>query len=302
MLETFDEVIIVGGSGFTGQRVVKKLTELDKKVYGLARSSVAKNILEAIGAVAVAGSLDEGNIGRLLSSASNLERTAFMYLASMGFGHVEPVVQALNESGIKRALFTSTSSIFTKIPTASKEVRMKAEDAVKISNLDWTIIRPTMIYGDIGDRNIERLIKYLMKSPFGVLPAIDRGDALQQPVHVEDLARAMVEALGRENAIGQSYEIGGPEALSLKELFKIVCNSVGKKFIPVEVPSRAILPIFNVYEKISKKPRIKGEQIKRITEDKNVSIEKARDQLNYNPRNFQQGVTEEFISIKSARK
>ncbi len=96
--------------------------------------------MEALGAVAVDGSLDGGNIGRLFSSASNLKRTSFMYLASMGFGHVEPVVRALNESGIKRVLFTSTSSIFTKLPTSSREVRMKAEQTVKISNLDWKML------------------------------------------------------------------------------------------------------------------------------------------------------------------
>ena len=115
---------------------------------------------------------------------------------------------AAEEAGLRRAVFVSTTSIFTSLDTASKPVRLAAEDTVMTSALDWTIIRPTMIYGTPADRNMARLLRALRRLP--VLPLPGGGTGLQQPVHVDDLAGAIVAALDRPATIGRAYDSPAP--------------------------------------------------------------------------------------------
>src|SRR6185436_9257337 len=111
-----------------------------------------------------------------------------VYCASMGFGHVPPLVAALESAGVRRAVFVSTTAIYTSLPAPSKAIRLEAERLVQASSLDWTILRPTMIYGTPRDRNVSRLLRYLRRWP--VFPVC--GNALWQPVHVKDVAAAVV--------------------------------------------------------------------------------------------------------------
>ena len=127
----------------------------------------------------------------------------------MGFGHIPPLLERLAASTVRRAVFVSTTSIFTALPAPSRHVRLDAEAAVTASSLDWTILRPTMIYGSARDRNISRLLRFLHRWP--IFPLC--GDALWQPVHVEDLADAVVAALDTPATIGRTYNLPGASPL-----------------------------------------------------------------------------------------
>ena len=120
------------------------------------------------------------------------------------------IVNALIESGVRRAVFVSSTSIFSKLSTSSKSTRIQAELVIAESGLDYTIIRPTMIYGSPRDRNIWRLVNFVNKSP--IVPIIGRGDAMQQPVYVDDVAQAIISAAQYDLSIVQSYDIDGAEA------------------------------------------------------------------------------------------
>ena len=81
--------------------------------------------------------------------------------------------------------------IFTKLNSISKDLRIKAEQTIIASELDWTILRPTMIFGTPADRNIIRLIKWIRKYP--IIPIFGNGNSLQMPVYVNDLAWSIVK-------------------------------------------------------------------------------------------------------------
>lgn len=94
-------------------------------------------------------------------------------IASLGFGHAPNIINACQEMKIERAIFISTTGIFTKLNPDSKGIRLEAERLIKESELDYTIIRPTMIYGTPKDRNMWRLVKYLKRLP--MLPILGNG-------------------------------------------------------------------------------------------------------------------------------
>ncbi|MGR3568520.1 MAG: NAD-dependent epimerase/dehydratase family protein [Pseudooceanicola nanhaiensis] len=110
----------------------------------------------------------------------------------------------------------------------------RAEDRIRALPDPWAIVRPTMIYGLPEDGNLGRLLAVAMKSP--VLPLPGDGRALQQPVHVHDLAGlAMMLALGAGGARAE-VTAAGAEVLSLRALYRKVCRAAGRGRFVLPVP------------------------------------------------------------------
>lgn len=94
-------------------------------------------------------------------------------MASIGFGAVLIILQACAAVGVNWAVFVSTTAIFTQLNASSKAVRLVAEADIQASGLDWSMLRPTMIYGTPADRNMIRLLQWL--EPLPQLPILGKG-------------------------------------------------------------------------------------------------------------------------------
>ena len=203
-----------------------------------------------------------------------------VYCASMGFGHIPGLVRQLQSSGVRRGLFVSSTAIFTSLPAASRAPRMEAEAAVQGSALDWTIVRPTMIYGTARDRNISRLLRFLVRCPF--FPVC--GNALWQPIYVEDLAVAIVSALDSPRAIGRTYNLAGARPLRFADLVRTAARSVGRRVGLVRVPVAAAVLAARLTHVVT------AEQVRRLTEDKAFDYADATHDFGFQPRTFAEGV------------
>ncbi len=282
-------VHVTGGSGFLGSYVVPRLLSEGHQVSVLCRSVHAATIVNRMGAQAVWGDLEDP---ASVDEAFQLSRAAVLVnLASLGFGHGPLVVAAAQEADIGRALFVSTTAIFTNLPAASRRPRLVAESAIRDSALKWTLIRPTMIYGSPSDRNVARLLRFLRRSPIVPIPGDGRG--LHQPVHVEDLARAITIAIERPQSVEKVYNVAGPEPLSLRRLVELAAAAVDRNPCIVPVPILAAVAAVHLYESLSRKPGLRTEQLHRLAEDKDFDIAAARTDLDYEPRPFEEGVRQE---------
>lgn len=286
-------VHVVGGSGFTGQYVVKELALRGHEVLALARSKAAAETVEAVGAEPVIGDLDDP--ASLVAAFQRGNPDGLINVASLGFGHAPAIVAAAEEAPFSRAVFVSTTALFTRLNASSKTVRRAAERSVEASDLDWTIIRPTMIYGTPGDRNIARLLRLLRRTP--VMPVPGGGRRLQQPLHVEDLVHVIVAAFERDVAIGRAYDVAGPEPLALSELVRLGGRAVGREPRLLPIPLGPTVVAARLYERLSRSPRIKAEQLERLAEDKAFDIEDARRDLGFSPRSFRDGVAAEAAML-----
>lgn len=283
------KVHVTGGSGFLGGSVIPLLLAAGHEPTALARTDAAAERVAALGASPVPGDLDDPASVDAAFAESGVE--VLVNLASLGFGHAPTIVAAAEEAGIERAVFVSTTSIFTRLATGSKPVRVAAEDTVRASCLDWTIVRPTMIYGRPGDRNMARLLRALRRLP--VLPLPGGGSALQQPVHVDDLAGAIVAALDRPATVHRAYDVGGPEAIPLRQVVREAAAAVGRRPRLVSLPLAPAIALAKAYEAVSRAPRLKSEQLARLAEDKAVDIGPARRDLDFAPRTFADGIRAE---------
>jgi uncharacterized protein YbjT (DUF2867 family) len=287
------KVHLTGGSGFTGAFVIRELIDRGHEVFALARSERAAAKVSAAGATPVEGDLDDPASLPGAFATGGVEH--LVNVASLGFGHADGIVCAAEAAGMDRAVFVSTTALFTKLNAPSKQVRSAAEDRIRRSSLRWTIIRPTMIYGTPGDRNIARLLQVLAKVP--ALPVPGGGHRLQQPVHVEDVASAIVAAVERDAAVGQAIDVPGPEPLSFRELLLTAGDAVGRRPKILPVPFYPTIAGLRMYERVSSSPRLKAEQLERLSEDKAFDPGPAREILGYEPRPFSDGVRAEAVML-----
>jgi uncharacterized protein YbjT (DUF2867 family) len=286
-------VALTGAAGFTGRRVVAELQKRGHTLAALVRPPVDRPDLPG-GLDLVEGDMaDASSLLRLLDGAE-----ALVHVASLGFGHADTVVGAVETAGVGRAVFFSSTSLFTRLPAASKPIRRAAEDRVRGMEGDWTILRPTMIYGYAGDRNMSRLIRFVARSP--VVPLPGGGEALVQPVHVDDLARAAVDALECQRTAKREYNLPGADATRLRDLVRYVAELLHRRPLLLNMPLRPMARAAGLWHRLGFPPRLSAEQVLRLAEDKAFSLEDARRDWGYAPRGWRQGLASEVWSLRKA--
>lgn len=284
------KVFVTGATGFTGSRVVPLLLAQGFDVRCLYRAHSDRSALPqpeiewALGDVA-----DRQTLSGWMNGTQ-----ALVNIASLGFGHADSMIGAAQDAGIHRAVFISTTAIFTQLNAHSKTVRMAAEESIQKSGLDFTILRPTMIYGARHDRNIFRLIQWLRAFP--MFPIFGNGEYLQQPVFVDDVAQAIVSCLKIERAIGKSYNIAGQSALSYNQAIDVIAAQMNRRIWKIHFPSGPVVSTLRFFERLHLPLPIKAEQILRLNENKNFDYAEAQNDIGFQPRSFAEGIQLELKS------
>lgn len=285
--------LLVGGTGFLGSAVARRLaaqqgTRPDLAV--LVRPTSHRATLPPNVEVRQADLADLPGLQRALDGVRTL-----VYCASMGFGHVPPLVPLLEPAGVQRAVFISSTAIFTRLPADSRARRLDAERAVQASRLRWTILRPTMIYGSARDRNVSRLLRFLKRSP--VFPIFGHGRSLHQPIYVEDLADAVLRALAADASVGRAYNLAGAVPCSYADLVRTAAAAVGKQVWLLPVPLGAALLAARVATRLPGPRLVSPEQVLRLAEDKAFDYADAVREFGFRTRTFAEGVKLEAAAL-----
>jgi len=289
------KVLVTGATGFTGSYVVQKLINRGVHVTCLVRPSSDTRALCGTEAHLVRGQFeDAGTMNSALQGAD-----ALVNIASLGFGHAPGIVRATQESGVTRGVFISTTAIFTSLNAPSRAVRLQAEQCIKESGLEYTILRPTMIYGSSRDRNMSRLIRCLHRWP--VIPVFGAATNLQQPVFVEDVAEAVTSALLSNKTVRRCYNISGADALTCNEVIDSISRLLNRRVHRWHLSSKASIKLLQICERLGLKFPIRAEQVQRLNEDKVFAHEDAVRDFGFGPRHFTDGIRAELQEMGLAR-
>ncbi|MEZ5411891.1 MAG: NAD-dependent epimerase/dehydratase family protein [Acidimicrobiales bacterium] len=212
-----------------------------------------------------------------------------------GMGQVAGLVPMLEEVGLRRGVFVGSTGVHTRLASPSAEAKRRGEDALARSSLAWTIVRPTMIYGGPGDRNMARLLGLIRR--IGIVPVPGGGATMQQPVHVDDLVSTIVAALAARESIGRAYDVGGPEALTLRTLIDQAARSLGRRARILPLPIAASAHAVELVRRTGAPFPIRVEQILRLAESKAVAIGDAIRDLGHRPRPFHEGIQQEAVAL-----
>ena len=157
--------------------------------------------------------------------------------------------EAMKAYGGTKIIITSSTSRFTKQGSGSRKEmeiadRLEAgEEAFstwcEANNIDWIILRPTLIYGLGRDRNVREIAAIIRK--VGMFPIFGAGNGLRQPIHTEDLASACVLALDASTG-NKAYNVSGGQVLTYREMVQEVFRALDRRPITPTVP----LPLFRL--------------------------------------------------------
>ena len=156
-----------------------------------------------------------------------------------------------------------------------------------------------MIYGTPGDRNMIRLVQWINRWP--VLPVFGNGRSLQQPVHVTDVAWAVVQTLESPATIQRQFNISGAEPLSYNEVVRVTAQALGRRIQRLHISAQLMVGLLDVTERLGITLPIKAEQIRRLNEDKVFSHAEAREAFGYAPIAFKEGIRNEVDLFRAGR-
>jgi len=136
-----------------------------------------------------------------------------------------PVAGLIAEAGVERAVFFSSNNVAVAQDEPVYAALAAAEREALAALPRATVLRPTLIYGDVRLRAVTRLMRLMRRTP--VFPVPGWGKAVQQPVFYQDLARAAATALLLPEAAGKTFAVGGPETMSLRAMYRAVSQAAG---------------------------------------------------------------------------
>jgi NADH dehydrogenase len=245
-------VAVIGGTGFVGGYLVDALLDAGHEPALMVRPGSEDKVRrrdacrittgQVSSADAIAALID--GCGAAIYNVGILRenRRQAVTFEELHFQSAVRVIDVAREAGVRRLLLMSSNGI-RRPGTPYQETKLRAEEYLERSGLDFTVLRPSVIFGDPhGNMEIAtQLFRDMIRPP---IPAVgfhtglnpSTGPVLMSPVHVRDVADAFVRSLDDESTFGKRYELGGPEALSWTEMLRRIAAAVEKKKIILPMP------------------------------------------------------------------
>jgi len=271
-------VTVYGGSGFLGRHVVRALARAEYRIRVAVRRPELAGHLQPL-----------GRVGQIHAVAANIRNAASVDAAARGAHVLINLVGILFERGRQRfeavhtvgaeqvalaahahgAQLVHVSAIGTgeNSPSVYARSKAKAERLVLAAQSDAVIMRPSIIFGPEDDF-FNRFAAIARFSP--ALPLIGGGATKFQPVFVGDVAAAIAAAVGGNARAGATYELGGPEVRTFKQLMQFVLTTIERKRLLLPLPFFAAKLQASVLQ-FMPKPLLTPDQVELLRADNVVS-------------------------------
>jgi len=245
-------ILVTGASGYVGNNLVRRLVQLGKPVRAMVGNvdKAVKRLKDVEPKIEIV----KGDVTRPETLAEWMKGVdAIVHLVAIAIEKgpkrsyevintqgTMNVVDEAKKAGIRRLINMCQNGAYADVPSRFLRSKGIAQDYVAKSGLDWTAVRPSVIWGPQDEfANVQaRLVKM---TPV-IFPVVGNGKAQFQPVYVGDVVEAMVRSLDDDTTIGQEYELAGPEVLTYEEIVDRVLKALGTRRFKVKVPVFALRP------------------------------------------------------------
>jgi len=241
-------ILLIGGSGFIGQKIASGLSALGHTVLLPTRkASYAKELWVLPQLQVIETNIHDPSVlanlcqrlgphGVVINLVGVLhDKTGSPYGPGFLKNHVEltkKIIAAMSAANLKRYIHMSALGANSSGASMYQRSKGDAENLVKSSDLDWTIFRPSVVFGE-KDKFINLFASLQKFTP--VLPLGGAGVKFQ-PVHVSDVAQAFIKSISMSETIGRVFDLAGPRAYTLAELVKFAGVVGGRKSIVIPLP------------------------------------------------------------------
>lgn len=180
---------------------------------------------------------------------------------------------------------------YTRFPDPRADAVRALEAAFSASGVAGVLLHLTMTYGASDETNVGRIAAL---ARFGVIPLPGGGGRLIQPVHADDVARAVVAAVQRRAVAPEPVVLAGPEPMPYAAFVRAVARAAGRRVRVLPVPLGLAVTLALVSPLLSSLPRVTRGEIVRLTEDKAFDITPARRLLGFDPMPLDAGLALTF--------
>lgn len=259
-------ILITGATGFIGRHLVSRLAEQGVRSRCLVRDPKrAAQILPADKVELVQGdTLNATALQKAVHGIDTIVHAAFMtadrkesagnHYENTNVRGTENVIKAAKEAGVNRIVEISGLGTRADKPGSYMQGRYLAEQTLKESGLDWTIIQPSVLFGK-GSPFIKGLADLIHSAP--VVPLIGGGKTLFQPIYVEDVVSVIMNVLEDPTRTSRkTYTIGGPEYYSFRQVIDLLLGTMHKTRIKAPAPTQLVGVGAAVMEAVLPKPPI----------------------------------------------
>jgi NADH dehydrogenase len=274
-------VLVTGASGFVGSYVVPELIGHGHRVVALVRSDDAgRTVLGRLGpGERSAVELRTGDVTKPESLGPALAGVdAVVHLvalprdrdggASLRLVNTEGtrnVVVGMHDAGVRRLIHMGAMGVQDDPTLHYASSKAKAEALVRESGLAWTILKPSLQWGE-RDGFFNILAGLVRISP-GIVPVPGSGESRFQPIAALDVARVTALALAIPETVGQAYDLGGPRYWTYREILAEVMAALGKKRLIVGMPVPLISLVARVSEAIRLPFPVASDQLRQLKLD-----------------------------------
>lgn len=274
------KVLVTGGGGLLGSRLIISLAGSGYQITGLGRGKCPaelQSICEWLSFDLVADQQIQHNTDILIHCAP-------LWLLPDFLQNLQ------RQANIRRCIAMSSTSAIAKAKAMDHQDRdlarrlLDAENKIKgltADNISTTILRPTLIYGYGKDKNITVIANFIKK--FGFFPVAGKAVGLRQPVHVDDLVKAIIDIIENPRAYSKTYNLGGVQTMTYRAMVEKIFLKLGRSPRIVGLP----LPLYRLLLAIRNSGYSPG-SADRMNQNLDYDIEPAIADFNYRPQGFLQ--------------
>ena len=293
-------IVVAGGTGFIGSEVVKRL--LDR-----GGDDVVVTTRDPAGSDPWGGRVErvQAFAGDALSLARAFTRADVVvnciqfpnhpvedpgkgrtYMEVDGHG-TAVAVAAAKRVGVRRFVYLSGAGAGQDRPQTWFRAKDLAEKAIRESGLEYGVLRPSWIYGP-GDHSMNRFVAFCRKLP--VIPVIGNGKTPVYPIHVDDVARCVVELVHRDDAKDKVFELGG-DRMTMDEVIRAIQSVLGKRRPLLHHPV-ALMKVLTLPMTLLPEPMLSPGAVEFIAQEVEMDPRPAVDYFGFTPRRLAQGLME----------
>jgi nucleoside-diphosphate-sugar epimerase len=284
-------LLITGITGHSGKYFLQELinNHYSDPIRCIVRKNSNTSLLDKSGLKIekVIGDLSDED---LLNEAM-IDVDTILHIASIFYS--SNIIKAAVKNNVRRVILVHTTGIYSKYKSASeiyKNIEINIGKMLQTSNhpIGLIYLRPTMIYGNIHDRNIIIFIKMLDK--FRWFPVIEHGKSLIQPVNGRDLGKAYYQILMKTNIMNGDYILSGEKPISILDLYRLISNYLDKKTKYFNIPLWLGLCIARIFKFFTLGKIDYIEKVQRMCENRSFSHNAATRDFGYKPMPLEEGI------------
>lgn len=280
-------IFIAGASGFVGGHLVARLREEGLAVKALARSAAAARQLNAAGCEAVPGDITAPETLRDILHPEDIVIHLVGIILEKGSStfqkvHVEGtrnLVEAAKTAGVRHFIYQSALGADSRGTTPYLRTKAEAEALVQASGLPFTILRPSLIIGP-WDGFTSKVLEMIKLSP--VLPVPGDGRAKFQPLYIKDWLACILKVLEDPGAYPGTYELGGPQHLSYREIVSLIAEAAGHRRPSLNLPM-GLMKMAAAFASVLPSPPVTSDQLRMLEQDNITALDSVEKHFGFAP-------------------